>query len=435
MWFRILNAERSPKEASLTRNEERVKSTLSALGQLSSALSKLDTALEGLNALTDFKVRSATSSDTNFLTATAATNASSGSFSIEVSAVAQGSRLESTAGTFAAVTDTVGTGTLTLTAGANTFDVVVGVTDTLENVRDSINSAAGNFGVNANIINGASGPVLAFTSTITGNANTLSITNNDISLNSISTGLTTAQTANGATAVIDGITVTSDTNEFVNAIQDTTFTVVKVTDVATPIILDVAIDKTAVKTAITTFVDAVNEFQSLSQTLSSSSETAIGALAGDVTLRLLSRQITTTLQDTITGLTSNFDSLNSLGITFDKAGKLTVDDVALDAVIGSNFDDIANVFASTNGVSLKVQSVIDTYLGSGNVIDIRETSLKDQQRRLESDRLNFDYRMLQLETQLRNKFGAMDGLVAQFNNTGQFLSQQLANLPGFGSSK
>jgi len=43
--------------------------------------------------------------------------------------------------------------------------------------------------------------------------------------------------------------------------------------------------------------------------------------------------------------------------------------------------------------------------------------------------------MTQLETQLRSKFGAMDSLVAQFNNTGSFLAQQLANLPGFGSDE
>ena len=431
----ILNAERSPKEASLTRNENRVESTLSALGQLSSALSKLDTALDDLNSLSDFKIRSATSSDTEFLSATATTEASSGSFSIVVNSLAQGSRHESTAGTFSSITDTVGSGTLTLTAGSNTFDVVVGATDTLDDIRNAINDASDNFGVNVNIINGASGtdPILVFSSSITGDSNTLSISNNDVSLDSISTSLTATETASGATATIDGISVTSDTNVFVNAIQDTTFTILKETEIGSPIILDIAIDKEAAKTTITSFVEAVTEFQSLSQQLSLSSATAVGALAGDVTLRLLNKQLTTTLQDTVSGLTSNFHSLNSLGISFNSTGQLEIDEDALDAVLESNFDDIANVFASTNGVSLKLQSVIDTYYGSGSIISVRETSLKNQQRRLETDRLNFDYRMEQLETQLRNKFGAMDGLVAQLNNTGQFLAQQLENLPGFGS--
>ncbi|MFT5453070.1 MAG: flagellar hook-associated protein 2 [Enterobacterales bacterium] len=433
----ILNAERAPKESSLSRNEKRVDSTLSALGKLSSALSTLNDALDNLNTLSSFRVRTAVSSDETFLTATATSEASSGSFSIVVDTIAKGSRLESTAGLYTDVTDTVGTGTLTLTAGTETFDVVVGATDTLEDIRDAINSSGDNFGVSVNIVNGTSGPVLSITSSVTGPSisNTLVITNNDASLDNISTGLSTAQSSNGATATIDGITVTSDTNTFTDSIQDLTFTALKVTEAGSPIILGVDIDKEAVKESITSFITAVNDFNSLSKNLGLSTLESVGALAGDVTLRLLNQKMVVTLQDAVSGLTSNFDSLNSLGITFDEFGSLNIDETALDSVIDTNFDDIANVFASTSGVSIKLQTMIGNYIGSGNVLDIRETSLNDQKRRLDSDRLNFEYRMTSLETQLRAKFGAMDALVAQMNNTGSFLSQQLANLPGFGSSK
>jgi len=430
----ILSAERAPKESSLVRNEQRVESSLSAFGKLSSALSTLNDALDNLNALSDFKIRSATSSDDTFVTATATTAASSGSFSIVVDTLAQGSRLESAPGTFTAVTDTVGSGTLTLTAGTDTFDVVIGATDTLENIRDAINSAADNFGVNVNIINGATGPILSTTSSISGTAKTLVITNNNANLDNISTNLITQQTANGATTQVDGIPVTSDTNTFTNAIQDISFTAVKVTT-GSPITLDVSVDKNAVKDTITSFVTAINAFQTLSQDLGKSTVGAVGALAGDITLRLLSSNITTKLQESVSGLTSNFNSLNSIGITLDKLGKLQIDDTSLDAVLSSNFDSIADVFASTSGVSVKLQDYIGNYIGSDGLIQIRETSLNDQKRRLETDRLNFDYRMTQLETQLRSKFGAMDGLVAQFNNTGSFLTQQLANLPGSNSKQ
>jgi len=426
----ILNAERAPKEASLLRNEARVKSTLSALGQLSSALTTLDTALNDLNTLSDFKIRSATSSNTAFLTSTASTAASSGSFSIIIDSLAQGSRSETTPGLFANVTDTVGSGTLTLTAGTNTFDVVVGVTDTLETIRDAINSASNNFGVNVNIINGASGPILSYTSSITGNSNSLAVTTSDVSLDSISTNLTSKQTANSASAQVDGIVVTSSSNTFTNAIQDISFTAVKVTDVGVPIILDVSVDKATVKGKIQTFVTALNDFQSISAKLGQSSADSTGSLAGDVTLRLLDRKIKTVLQNTVTGLTSNTNSLNSLGITFNNTGTLVIDETILDSILTTNFDGIADVFASTNGVSVQLQSTISSYLGSGSVIKIREDSLNDQKRRLETDRLNFEYRIGQLETQLRRKFGAMDSIVAKFNNTGSFLTQQLANLPG-----
>ncbi len=430
----ILDAERVPKESSLARNESRVDTTLSALGQLSSALSTLNDALDNLNTLADFNVRSAVSSDESFLTATASSEASSGSFSIVIDTIAQGSRSESSAGTFTDISDTVGSGTITLTAGTNTFDVDIDALDTLEDIRDAINSKSENFGVNVNIINGVSGPILSFNSSITGDGNSLIITNSDASLDSISTDLTSTQTANDAVVYIDGIEANSDSNTFSNTIQDITFTAVKVTEVSSPITLDVTVDKDAVKESISAFVSAVSDFISLSQNLGRSSENNIGPLAGDVTLRLLNQQMVTKLQDTVSGLSSDYTSLNTLGITFDEFGSLTIDEDDLDSVIDNNFDDIADVFASTNGVSIKLQEVIDNYIGSGNIIDVRETSLNDQKRRLETERLNFDYRMTQLETQLRVKFGAMDSLVAQFNSTSNYLTQQLANLPGFGNT-
>ncbi len=431
----ILDAERAPKETSLLRNEQRVEATLSALGQLKSALTALDTALDDLNELADFRIRNAGSSDNSFLTASASSEASSGSFSIIIGTLAQGSRTETTAGVFAATTDTVGSGTLTLTAGTNTFDVVISATDSLEDIRDAINSASDNFGVNVNIINGASGPILSYTSSITGDGNSLAVSTSDSSLDAISTNLTSQKTANSASAQIDGITVTSESNTFTDAILDITFTAIQVTEAGSPITLDVSVDKDAVKTKIEAFVTALQEFQNISKKLGQSSAEATGSLAGDVTLRLLNREINGILQNSVSGLSSSFNTLNTLGITFDDAGVLQIDDDELDSVLENNFDDIANIFASTSGISLSLQTTIDTYVGTGSVIKIRETSLGNQKRRLETDRLNFEYRIEQLETQLRRKFGAMDTIVANFNNTGSFLAQQFANLPGFGGDK
>ena len=427
----LVDAERAPKEASLLRNERRVESTLSALGQLSSALTTLNEAMDSLNSLDDFRLRSAVSSDEEYLTATTNDETASGSFSIDVGTLAQGSRLESVGGTFTDVTDTVGSGILTFTAGTETFDVTVGASDSLETIRDNINSASDNIGVNANIINGATGPVLVFTSSVTGDTNTLVVTNDNASLDSISTGMNTIQTANSASIMIDGITVTSDSNTFTDAIQDVTFTVYQETEVGSPVTLDIEIDKEGVKTAINTFIDAVNTFQTTAQQLGQSGEDVSGELAGDVTLRLLSQQLVTTLQDSVTGLTGDFNSLNSIGIIFDEFGKLTLEEDTLDSVLDTNFDAVSNIFATdTEGVSIKIQDLVDNYIGSGSIIDIRENSLNEQKRRLENDRLNFDYRISQIETQLRAKFGAMDALVAQFNNTSNFLTQQLATLAG-----
>ena len=427
----ILDAERAPKEASLNRNEQRVESSLSAIGQLSSALSKLDESLNSLNSISDFRLRSANSSNDEVLTATADETSASGTFSIDVISLSQGSRLESSAGDFTDLTDTVGNGNLTLTAGSSTFDVAVATDDDLETIRDNINSDENNFGVTANIINGDSGPILVFTSSVTGTGNTLVVTNDDSSLDSISTNLTSTQDAGSAAVEIDGILVTSETNTFSDAIQDVSFTVLQETETGSPVTLEVEIDKDGVKSAITDFVDSINEFQTLIQQLGQSGEDFSGPLSGDVTLRLLSRQLVDTLQENVSGLSGSFTSLNSIGVTFDEFGKLSVDSLNLDDVVSNNFDAIAEIFAvADEGISIKVQELVDNYLGAGGILTVREDTLNDQKRRLESDRLNLNFRLEQVETQLREKFGALDALVAQFSSTGSFLTQQLANLPG-----
>lgn len=428
----ILNAERAPKEASLARNEARVESSLSAIGKLSSALSTLDDALENLNSLSDFQLATATVSEDDVLTVITDENTSPGNFTLDNIVLASGSRLESLPSTFTDITDTVGQGTLTFTAGSNTFDVTVDSLDDLDAIRDNINSDANNFGVTANIINSANGPILVFNSDITGDGNTLVVTNNDVSLNAISTNLTTPISANSASVDIDGITVTSESNTFTNTIQDVTFTLL--TDTVSSVDLDIAADTDGVKDAIQAFVDAINAFQTTAQSLGQNSESVRGELAGDATLRILVSQVVSTIQDSITGLTGNYTSLNSIGVSFDEFGKLEINNDALDNVIATDFDAIGSIFATnTEGVSLKLQDLIDDYNGSGGILKIRETSLNEQQRRIENDRLNFEFRITQIESQLREKFGAMDALVATFNSTGAFLSAQLSNLPGFKS--
>ena len=57
-------------------------------------------------------------------------------------------------------------------------------------------------------------------------------------------------------------------------------------------------------------------------------------------------------------------------------------------------------------------------------LNARVDLLQDQQAR-------WDTRLASIETRLRAQFTALDSLVANLNSTSQYLTQQLANLPGF----
>ncbi|WP_024594802.1 flagellar cap protein FliD N-terminal domain-containing protein, partial [Pseudoalteromonas sp. AC163] len=104
----------------------------------------------------------------------------SGDFSVEVLQLAKGSKLQSVA--LGASNSTIGTGNLTFNAGGSEFTVNIESADTLEDIRNKINKESENFGVSANIVNSDSGAVLTFSSSISGDGNTLTVTSDDDSL-------------------------------------------------------------------------------------------------------------------------------------------------------------------------------------------------------------------------------------------------------------
>ena len=80
----LVAAERAPLDAQIKRDAAGVKTTLSALGTLKSALSTFWAAVDGMSMLADFQVHTATSSKPDVFTATAAANAVPGTYSVEV---------------------------------------------------------------------------------------------------------------------------------------------------------------------------------------------------------------------------------------------------------------------------------------------------------------------------------------------------------------
>lgn len=437
----LVNAEGAAKTNSLNRREDQLQTNISGVGLLSSALSDFNDALQNINELTDFSKRTATTSDESLVTVSASSTATPASFSVEVVKVAKGTQLQSTL--FGASTDVVGSGTLTITAGSNTFDIVVGATDTLSDIQNNINSAADNFGVNVNIINTDTGATLIVDSSITGTANQLVITNDDASLDQLSTiatnplnldVLTSTQTADDAEITINNLTVTNDTNVFTSAIEGVTITAVDVTPVgpSVPVDVSVALDTDAAKTAVKDFITAFNTLSTTRSNLGLSNETSVGLLNGNATLRILGRQIDTTVFNTVASATGSIDSLAQLGVNINQEGILEFDETDLNNALETNFNELGTLFAASDGIAVSLEGIIDEYIKPlTGILVTNTTSLGEQLSRVEDERVELTDRLLTIETRLRAQFGAMDALVAQLTATGNFLSTQLSNLGNF----
>jgi len=85
----------------------------------------------------------------------------------------------------------------------------------------------------------------------------------------------------------------------------------------------------------------------------------------------------------------------------------------------------------TRGLADGLDGLLDNFLGADNILEVRIDGLQDRIDRIDEDGIALDRRMEAVETRYRSQFGKLDGLLAQLNNTSNFLETQLANIPTF----
>jgi len=164
---KLMTIEQQPLTA-LDNKKAAVNVQIGAYATFRSSLSSFQSTLSTLEDPTAYNAAKVTVGDATVATASATSGADAGDHTLEVTDLAQAQRIKS--GTFQAITDTVGTGTLTFNFGsydtnANTFTsnadkgaktvTIDSAHATLSGVRDAINKA--NIGVTASIVNDGTG--------------------------------------------------------------------------------------------------------------------------------------------------------------------------------------------------------------------------------------------------------------------------------------
>jgi flagellar hook-associated protein 2 len=212
--------------------------------------------------------------------------------------------------------------------------------------------------VRAAIINDGSGTPyrLSLTSTKTGAANAISITNN------LNTGTgaaidplnTTVQAASDATVKLGSgagaITVNSTTNQLNGLIPGVSLNALKA-DTTKPIVVTVTNDTEAVSTALKDFVTSFNATIDFinSQSKFDPKTQQGGVLLGNRDTATLANELTAALSASIPGLSTNANRLSSVGLSFGSDNKLTLDQSKLDQALsgqnGANLADLKKLFA------------------------------------------------------------------------------------------
>lgn len=461
---KMVAAEKAPKLDQLNATQTKATAQLTAIGSLKGAISEFQTALTTLNSPTSFQARAVTLSKSDYLTATASTSASVGSYQVAVTQLAGSSKValasvpatSTTTGsdgkTSTTSPTTFGQGTLSIKVGNTSLaDIKVDATNnTLSGIRDAINKAGQSQGISASVVNDDSGSRLVLSSTKTGDGNDISVavsgddgsgkqsltklaytpSDKDSTDPAAAHSLTKAKSAQ---MTIDGLKVTSASNTVSNAVDGLSFTLKATTPADSPMTVGVSQDESGVKGNIQKFVDSYNKLMGVIKTQTSvtkvgdNSSPIAAALVGDAT----ARGLTTTIRSELSTMqgTGAVKALADLGITTQKDGTLAIDDTKLSKMVSSNFSDLPGFFTGDQGLAARLKGKLDPYTMANGILEQRSTSLSSTLKSVDAQTATLNTRMTALSDRLYKQYNAMDQLYSSLSTTASSLSQQLAAMP------
>lgn len=430
----LLDELRSAEQKKLEPIEKQIETEatkISAYGKVESALSEFQSSADALSDTSLYESLSANTSG-EAVSAAADETAMPGSYNIEVTSLATRGTLASDG---VAESDTAISGAeqdMTFTFGdGSTQDVTIAANSSLEEIRDTIN-ADENSGVNATIINDGSGTDefrLALSSRETGAEASISDFSFDGTAPFTADITNTHQAGNDASLDVNGITINSANNQVEGAIQGVTL---NLQSEGTSTVA-VEQDTLAVREAVTGFVDSYNSLKTTIGELTAFDEETgqAGELNGDSAVRMVESRLRGALGGGMGSGSDGFSMLSDIGISLEVDGSLSMDEERLDDVIANDQQALSDFFAggeNTTGLAAQIDNSVDQMLsGNGTVqgaingAENRKETLGDRYTRMEQS-------IEQTIGRYRQQFGQLDGMIAEMNQTSNYLTQQFSSM-------
>lgn len=246
---------------------------------------------------------------------------------------------------------------------------------------------------------------------------------------------------------IDGINATSSTNTFTDVISGVTISLGADATIGQTGTLSVARDDGSIKDRIDEFVKAYNDV------VIHLNEARKGPLASEGVVRSVEGILRDTLFTPTGGNGDLQNTLASIGITSfvqsgwepgeersSRNGTLEIDRTKLDQMLSEDFEKVAFIFGNEEtgyaarfeqaARQLTSDTVIDGQIAKG-LISTRRSGLTAQIGRIDDRIAATDMRLELMEARLYKQFNAVDAMTANFNSTGNYIAQQMENLPGY----
>jgi flagellar hook-associated protein 2 len=419
----LVRLERAPIER-LEAKKSDLGSVSRRLGEISKRTDALASAAKDLVGARELLGAKASSTDESKVRVSATGDATLGSFSVEVRALARAERTYSDGVAARDVAGLVGSGSLGLSVGGVATDVTIEATDTLDDVARKINESGAD--VTASVLNDGTSFRLLVAGRSTGVANAVEFTESGTTL-----GLTRPEnelvTARDASIVVDGLEITRATNRFSDVVPGVTFDLRGQTT-GTPVGVEVERDTDATLEKLQTFTKAYNDLvRGISSEFTFAGAARIGnSLAGDSTLRGLQSKISGTVLQTFSG-----SRLADFGLRLQNDGTLELDEAEVRETLASSPDSLVSFFGAngeSSGFSKALDDLAKLYTGPDGQLKTRIDGLGSRSRDIDSQIERMERRIDKYEENMRKKFTAMELVVSNLQSQASQLGSILTGL-------
>ncbi len=428
----LVEAEKAPKQAQITKQQTTTTIQLSALGTVKSSLDAYRTAIAKLKDASSFSGMAGSTSDDKKSKVTIDATASTGKYDLVVEQLATASKISSPVfadGAKSVVNPTDDATTLTISQSGVDYDVNVPAGATMKEMREAINTQLQGKGISANVLTDASGSRLVLTSSVMGEGTEITMTGDS----ELAKGVTTLVPPQNAKFTIDGLEMESKSNKVDSAISGVTIELLVGDKAASTITVGANTD--TLKTSVQAFVTAYNALMTSINTQTKvtatgdTATTTAGALTGDASMR----QLVSSLRNELLNSSGSNAAIGlaQMGVSTDsKTGLLSLDDKAWTKAVAlpNGASNIAKVFTGDTGLIARMTKTTEPYVGTTGTLAQRTTDLNTKLTDLTTQQAELDRRIESLQTSLSAKYNAMDTLVAQLNATSSSVLTTLNSL-------
>jgi len=428
----LVKAARLPVDR-LTEKKSTLNTKQTDFTTLSTKVITLQSATDALRLSSSFDRTSASASDEEALTVTAANTATAGSYTVRIVQLAQSHQITNKAAKAVAATTTDivagASATFSFTVGTGSTQTVnLGATATLEDLRNGINDLGA--GVTASIMNTGTESTPAYrlvlTATSSGAAQGITVSADGTTLDFLNGGGTggidTLQAAQNAQVVLgdpllNPVTIERSSNTISDAIANVTLTLNQTTGTDT-VKVNVTRDTAAVKDNIKKLATAYNEIVTFINERNTYDITTKkgGIFFNEPTVRSVLSQLRTALSTSVSGV-SGLTTVGEIGFKSERDGTVTVDEAKLDSALSTQYNAVKNLFinqTTSTGIAQLLSSAVDALddIETG-ALTLRKDGLTKQINSLTAEIARKEDLLAQYEERLKRQYAALDSLLRQ----------------------